>query len=127
MTSFSDDRKGVSEFLNEKMGFNIDIDTDAAISEARDELYACSGNASLMIHEENADRADAVEYLMDVGLYAKERAEKLIEFITNPLFKAYVFIYVMGRELVRNALREVSPEIFYENQLCPSNLEYFRK
>jgi len=107
------------------MGFNIDIDTDVAISEALDGLFACSGNASLMIHEENADRADVVEYLIDVGLSTKERAEKLVEFMTNPLFRAYVFNYFMGKELVRNALREIPPGIFYENQVCPSNLKYF--
>jgi len=118
-------RKEVYEFLNERMGFNIDIDTDVAISEALDGLFACSGNASLMIHEENADRADVVEYLIDVGLSTKERAEKLVEFMTNPLFRAYVFNYFMGKELVRNALREIPPGIFYENQVCPSNLKYF--
>ena len=37
-------------------------------TEALDELFPCCGNASLMIHEENVDSADVVEYMIDVGL-----------------------------------------------------------
>lgn len=121
------DRKEVYKFLNEKMGFTIDLDTDAAIAEALNNLFECSGNAALMIHDENADTADVVAYLMEVGLSTRERAEKMIEFMTHPLFRAYVFNYFVGRELVSHALKKVNPEVFYEHQVCPSNLRYFSK
>lgn len=113
-------------FLNEKLGTGIEVEKDAAISRALDELYPVSGNASLMIHEENAELSDVVEYLVDVGLSTKERAEKQVQFMTNPLFRAYIFNYFVGKEIVGNALKKVNPRIFYENQICPSNLKYFK-
>lgn len=120
-------REEVYQFLNETMDLDIDVDTDAAVSTALDELSACVQNASLMIHKENKDIPEVVEYLMDTGLSTRERAEKQVQFMTNPLFKAYIFNYYLGKELVSNALKEVDPRIFYENQMCPSNLKYFRK
>lgn len=113
-------------FLNEKMGLNIDVETDAAVSEALNQLSACNGNASLMLHEDNCDIPEVVQYLVDTGLSTRKRAEKQIQFITNPLFRAYIFNYYVGKEVVCNALKEIDPKIFYENQVCPSNLKYFR-
>ncbi len=120
-------RKEAYSFLNENLGFNMDVNVDAEISEALHDLFPCSGNASLMIHKDNADTSEAVEYLVDVGLSTRERAEKQMEFITNPLFRAYIFNYYLGEEVVSNALTDVDPKIFYEEQICPSNIKYYRK
>lgn len=117
----------VYQFLNETMGLGIDVEADAAISEALHQFYSISGNASLMIHKENAEPSEAIQYLMDVGLTPRERAEKQIQFITNPLFRTYVFNYSVGEEIVSTAYKEINPKIFYENQICPSNIDYFRK
>lgn len=119
------DRWEAYQFLNERMNLSLE-ERDARISEALKGFIACSGNASLMIHKENAEIGEVVEYLVDVGLSTKERAEKTIQFITNPLFRAYIFNYFLGEEVVSRALKEVSPRVFYENQMCLSNLKYFR-
>lgn len=111
--------------LKDNTGLDIDVETDAAISTALSELAVCSGNASLMIHQENCEPAEAVQYLIDVGLSTRKRAEKQIEFMTNPLFRAYIFNYYMGKKIIGDALKKVDPETLYVNQVCPSNLEYF--
>ena len=119
-------REEAYRFMNEKCGFELDVETDAHISEALRELSACGGNAALMLHEENASPSEVIDYMVDVGLSTKERAEKHMEFITNPLFRAYVFNYYVGEEIVSAALKEVDLKIFYEKQICPSNIRFYR-
>jgi hypothetical protein len=121
-----ENQKEALQFLNHHTEVNIDVDRDAAISEALNKLSACSGNAALMIHQEGCDVSEAVQYLIEVGLSTKKRAEKQVEFMTHPLFRAYIFNYYVGKVLVRDALTEMDPQALYVNQLCPSNLRYFR-
>ncbi|KYK36776.1 MAG: hypothetical protein HXS46_01330 [Theionarchaea archaeon] len=112
--------------LKERLKVPLDVERDAAVAEALTRLAPCSGNASLMLHKENAEPAEAIEYLIDVGLSTKERAEKQVQFMTNPLFQAYIFNYYAGKDLVSEALKTMDFRIFYEHQICPSNLQYFR-
>lgn len=118
-------KKEAFALLKDKTGLNIDVETDAEISTALSELSVCSGNASLMIHQENCELEEAVQYLIDVGLSTRKIAEKQVEFMTNPLFRAYVFNYSMGKKIIADALKKVNPEPLYVNQVCPSNLTYF--
>jgi hypothetical protein len=120
------DKPEVYNLLNERTGLTLDPERDATISNALNKFSACSGNASLMIHQENTGVPDAVDYLVDVGLLTRDRAEKQIEFMTNPLFSAYIFNYYVGKEVVSKALEHVDLRVFYEHQLCPSNISYFK-
>ena len=121
-----EDYKEAYSFLEENLALPLDLGKDVAISEALHQLFGCSGNASLMLHKENAEPSEVVQYLMDVGLSPKDQAEKQLQFIANPLFRAYVFNYFVGEQIVSEAYKEIDPEIFYVNQICPSNLEYFK-
>jgi hypothetical protein len=118
-------RGEVYSLLNQLLNTGIDVENDTAIAEALNELSACNGNAALMIHSDNAERSDAVRYLMDMGLNTRERAEKQIEFITHPLFSPYIFNYHQGKEIVRAAYENIDPTVFYTHQLCPSNISCF--
>jgi hypothetical protein len=120
------DKPEVYNLLRERTGLTLDPEKDAIISNALNKFSACSGNASLMIHQEHTGIPDAVDYLVDVGLLTRERAEKQIEFMTNPLFSAYIFNYYVGKEVVSKALEHVGLRVFYEHQLCPSNISYFK-
>jgi hypothetical protein len=120
-----ENRAEAYEVLNDKMDAAIDVEADAAIAEALNTLSPSSGNASLMLHEENCDTPEVVQYLMDTGLFSRKKAEKQVEFMTNPLFRAYIFNYFVGKDIVCEALKRVRPEVFYEYQVCPSNLKYF--
>jgi hypothetical protein len=117
------DKKEAFSFLNQHLNLNINVARDAAISEALNKLSASSGNAALMLHQDNEEPDQVIEYLQDMGLSSKKRAEKQVEFMTHPLFKAYVFNYYIGKELISNAA--IDPETLYTVQLCPSNMKYY--
>lgn len=120
-----EDREEAYSFINHHLNTTIDVETDACIAEALSKLGTCNGNAALLIHEDNASESEAVEYLMDIGVTTRERAQKQIQFITHPLFSPYIFNYHLGKEIVSAAYTKIAPTVFYENQMCPSNISCF--
>ncbi|MBU7015429.1 MAG: hypothetical protein HXS52_01460 [Theionarchaea archaeon] len=121
-----EDRKKVYEYLNAKFQANLDVETEAAIAEAFKTLSRSSGNAALMVHQEDCPPEEAVEYLVQMGLTTQKRAEKQMEFITNPLFSPYIFNYTVGEDIVQEAYKSINPRTIYESQVCPSNLRYLQ-
>lgn len=116
-------KKEAFSFLKNHLNVNIDVEKDIAVSEALTKLSASSGNAALLLHQENAEPEQVIQYLQNMGLSSKKRAEKQLEFMTHPLFKVYVFNYYMGKKLISNA--DIDPETLYTAQLCPSNIKYY--
>ncbi|MBU6998297.1 MAG: hypothetical protein HXS51_13660 [Theionarchaea archaeon] len=123
-TLIFENRREVYGYLNREFQAGLDVDTETAISEAFNVLSRCSGNAALMVHQENCDPKEAVEYLVEMGLTTKNRAEKQMEFITHPLFSPYIFNYTVGEDIVREAYKTIDPKTIYETQVCPSNIAY---
>ncbi len=53
-----------------------------------------------MLHEDGASEADVVAYLASYGLETPERARHRLSFISDPLWRAYVFTYHVGYDLL---------------------------
>jgi hypothetical protein len=80
-----------------------------AISRALAAVNGVAGNAALMLHADDAPRAEVLAYLERRLLSTPERAAKLLEFISHPLWRTYVFVYFEGERLLRRWL-EMVPE-----------------
>jgi len=83
------------------LGVAYDAGTADAVREAREALDTVSVNAALLLHEDGAARDDAVDYLERWNLTPREHAEKSVDFITHPTWRAYVSCYSSGYELCR--------------------------
>ena len=80
-----------------------------AIAALRRAMAEIAINAALMRHVDAVPREDVVAYLVDVGLMAPDRAEKRLTFIEHPLWRAYIFVYSEGEQLLRRWLDAVAP------------------
>jgi hypothetical protein len=87
-------------------GITGDPEREIAINEARAKLASVPSNAALLLHETGADPDDVVAYLQRYGLSTEAEAQQRLRFISNPLWRAYIFTYDVGRELVLNWLGE---------------------
>ena len=56
---------------------------------------------ALLLHEDGADVDDAIAYAERWALLPRNRAEKLIEFLTDETWRAYMTCYVEGLPLCR--------------------------
>jgi hypothetical protein len=106
------------------LGIRYDAEVIAAVATAAEALAAVRGNVALLINDEGADIDDAVAYLERWALLPRNRAEKTVEFLTDPTWRAYISCYVEGLPLCRRFVAG-DPSRFQRllsEQLIPSDL-----
>ncbi len=69
--------------------------------QALEALRYVSGNAAILYHTGQLNRAQTVDYIRTHGLSTPARAEKSFSFISHPLYRSYPFTYSMGYDLIR--------------------------
>ena len=70
------------------------------IDEAATALRYVNGNAAILYHTGLITRAGAIDYMQTYALATPERAAKSVSFFTHPLFRAYIFTYSVGYDLI---------------------------
>jgi hypothetical protein len=113
----------VSEHLR-PLGIRYDADTVAAVAEAGEALAAVRGNAALRLHAEGADPDTVVDEVAHWAVLPRQRAEKAVEFLLHPTWRAYVFCYIEGLRLCRSYVGgdPARFERLITEQLTPSDL-----
>jgi len=106
------------------LGIPFDADLAAQVSIAGEALGAVRGNAALLLHEQGADPDVVVEYLVRWALTSRPRAEKAMEFLTDPTWRAYGFCYIEGLRLCRSFVAgdPARFERLISEQLIPADL-----
>jgi hypothetical protein len=106
------------------LGIPYDAEVAARVSQAGKSLNGVRGNAALMLHEDGADVDAVVDYLATWSLLPRKRAEKSVEFLTDPTWRAYMTCYVEGLPLCRSYVNG-DPSRFERlitEQLLPADL-----
>lgn len=88
------------EHLYRPVGIDVDPARERQIAEAQRALKSVGGNAALLLHDEGVGEDDVVAYIERYGLETPERARHRFSFISDPLWRAYVFTYHIGYELL---------------------------
>jgi hypothetical protein len=83
------------------LGVRYDPEVVAATSIAGEALSAVRANVAWKLHEEGVSVDDATAYAERWGLLPRNRAEKAVEFLTSPTWRAYISCYVEGLPLCR--------------------------
>jgi hypothetical protein len=91
-------------------GITGDPEREVAIGAATRILRSVPGNAALLLHEEGQDQADVVAYLQHYGLSTEAEARQRLRFIADPLWRAYIFTYHVGYELISGWLDQAPTE-----------------
>ena len=58
------------------------------------------GDAALLLHAQGKSREEVISFLEQRALRTHEQAEKTLEFIDHPLWRAYIFCYAGGMRLL---------------------------
>ena len=81
--------------------------TAIALGTQRRRLREFDVNAALRRHAQGADHATVRNELEQIALLSPERAEKTLEFIEDPLWRTYIYVYSAGEALLRRWLEAV--------------------
>lgn len=84
------------------VGLTFDADVAAEVRAASESLDAVRANAAWLLHADGVAPDDVVAYVERWGLMPRPRAEKAVEFLTSPTWRAYISCYVEGLPLCRS-------------------------
>jgi hypothetical protein len=106
------------------LGIPYDTEVVATVAKASDGLGYVRGNVALLLHEDGADLEDAIAYMERWSLLPRKRAEKAVEFLTDPTWRAYMTCYVEGLPLCRSYVNgdPARFERLITDQLTPDQL-----
>lgn len=88
------------EHLYRPAGILVDPEREIQILTAQQALKSVAGNAALLLHEDGAAPDEVVDYFCRFALESPERARHRFGFISDPLWRAYVFTYHVGHDLL---------------------------
>jgi hypothetical protein len=121
------DRRAATQVVADHLhalGIGFDVEVVARAAEAGDALNAVRGNVAWMLHQQGRPIDECVDYLMRWSLVPRNRAEKAIEFLTDPTWRSYISCYVEGLPLCRRFV-DGAPDRFerlLSEQLVPADL-----
>ena len=102
-----------------------DAHTIQQVLQAQQQLKAVSPNAAILYHTGQLDQAQAVDYYRTYALFNEKRAQQSFSFISNPLFRSYIFTYTEGYTLIEQAAGENKLPLFKRllvEETLPSDL-----
>jgi hypothetical protein len=91
----------VAEALGE-WGIGYDADSGRRIREAKKPLERVVANAALLLHEDGVSTDEAQAYIQRWGLVSQKRARQNVDFVMDPIGRAYVTTYTDGYDLCRD-------------------------
>jgi len=84
-------------------GIQVDVGRQLRLARAAENLDGVGGNAAFLLHEERRPADEVHEYIRRYNLSTDKEARQALRFISNPLFRAYIFNYSHGRQLLKQA------------------------
>ncbi|HJR81134.1 MAG TPA: hypothetical protein VJ821_13755 [Anaerolineales bacterium] len=69
------------------------------IGRAAQKMFGVWGNAAFMLHDQNKSMDEISRYAQKYGLSTEKEADQRIKFISNPLYRSYIFTYSVGHDL----------------------------
>ena len=106
-------------------GVPFDPELSRAVHEAARPLQYVGANAALMLHVDGASEDDVRTYLMRWALASEQRANRVLRFMTDPAWRAYITTYTDGYR-VCSAFVDGDPARFKRlltEQLTPADLQ----
>lgn len=79
---------------------HINAQTIIEVGRATEMMAGLGGNVAFMLHDQKKSTDEVRAYIQKYRLNTEQEANKLINFISHPLYRSYVFTYHVGRELL---------------------------
>jgi hypothetical protein len=109
----------------------IDISVITALRQARENMAGIAGNAAFMLHDQHKSADELSSYLQKYGLSTEKEAEKMISFISNPLYRSYIFTYHVGHDLLEELFAHGDRDQYFrrllEEPVTPSQVREWIK
>jgi len=92
---------------------HIDAKRLMDIGNARMKMFGIVGNAAFMMYDQNKSKEEISLYLQKYNLATEKRVQKNIDFISNPLYRSYIFTYHVGQDLFEELFTHVDRDEYF--------------
>jgi hypothetical protein len=93
---------------------HIDAKRILAVSKAGNKMSGLAGNAAFMLHDQQKGEEEISQYLQKYGLSTEKEAKHMIRFISNPLYRSYIFTYHLGYDLLEELFQHANRDIYFK-------------
>ena len=93
---------------------HIDPKRILAVSKAGDKLRGIAGNAAFMLHDQQKSEEEISQYLQEYNLSTEKEARHFISFISNPLYRSYIFTYHVGYDLLEELFQHGDRHMYFK-------------
>jgi len=101
------------------------------VGKAGEKLSGLWGNAAFMFHDQKKSPDEIISYLRKYEMTSQEEAQKAIDFISNPLYRSYIFTYFMGYDLLEDLFSHTDRDHYFarllEEPVTPSQIREWIK
>jgi len=110
---------------------HIDPKKILEVSRAGEKLSGLWGNAAFMFHDQKQSADEVISYLQKYEMSTEEEANKAIQFISNPLYRSYIFTYHIGHDLLQELFTYGNRDKYFarllEEPVTPSQIREWIK
>jgi hypothetical protein len=99
--ALGDERQDLTASTVADTGVRYDPDLSRAVMKAFEPFSGVSTNAALLLHVDGGSVDDAREYVMHWALASEKRADHVIAFINDPMWRSYITTYPNGHRLCK--------------------------
>jgi hypothetical protein len=92
---------------------HIDPKRILAVSQAGKKMKGLAGNAAFMLHDHHKSEQEISQYLQRYGLSTEKEASQTIRFISNPLYRSYIFTYHVGYDLLEKLFQHGNRDTYF--------------
>jgi hypothetical protein len=93
---------------------HIDPKRVLAISRAGQKMNGIAGNAAFMMHDQKKSEREIIQYLQKYGIYTEKQIQQTIDFISNPLYRSYIFTYHVGYDLLEELFQHGDRDHYFK-------------
>ena len=96
---------------------HIDAARIMEVSRAGRKMSGLMGNAAFMLHDQHRSTGQITAYIQQYGLRTEKEASQSLEFLSNPLYRSYIFTYHIGYELLDELFTHVDRDTYFRRLL----------
>jgi hypothetical protein len=88
------------------------------MGKAGEKMSGLWGNAAFMFHDHKKSPDEIISYLRNYEMTTPQEAQKAIDFISNPLYRSYVFTYYIGYDLLKELFSRGNRDQYFARLLA---------
>jgi hypothetical protein len=96
---------------------HVDPKRILAIGKAGRKMNGVDGNAAFMLYDQHKSEEEISQYLQKYDFSTEQEAKQTIDFISNPLYRSYIFTYYVGYDLLEELFKHVDRDRYFKRMI----------